>query len=188
MAFEMRRHGDDSADRDDAGATDAGDEQVVRAGPCMRCRPRQLGDERRETRRASPRERARALLQRAADDADKARAKALSAGIVLVATRLVDLALATERRLGRQDGDAVRLHRAVAAAFADLSVDEEPPRRIDELAFLAPAALLGSAGLLVDENGHALHLAQAPLHDVELAAVVERGSLRKAIVDGVVLG
>ena len=60
--------------------------------------------------------------------------------------------------------------------------------RIDQLAFLAPAALLGRAGLLVDEHGHALHLAQPPLHRIELGARMELGAFRKAVVDGVVLG
>ena len=67
-------------------------------------------------------------------------------------------------------------------------VDEEPPRRVDQLALLAPAPLLGGAGLLVDQDRHALHLAQAPLHRVELVAAVELGAGREAAVDGVVLG
>ena len=93
-----------------------------------------------EARRARPGERAGALPQAAADDADEARAEPVGAGVVLVAARLVDLALAAELGLERHDGDAVRLHRAVAAAFADAFVDEEAPRRVDQLALLPAGA------------------------------------------------
>src|SRR4029079_1016605 len=120
--------------------------------------------------------------------ADEARAKALGARVVLVARRLVDLALSAELGLERQHRDAVRLHRAVAAAFADAVVDEETPRRIDELALLPAPALLGSAGLLVDQDRHAGHFAQAPLDGVELGAVVEFGAGREPGMDRVVLG
>ena len=59
VAFEVRRHRDHRADGDDAGAADAGDEQVVRAGPRVRRRQRQLLDQRprsapRPGRRARP--------------------------------------------------------------------------------------------------------------------------------------
>src|SRR4029077_719495 len=94
--------------------------------------------------------------------------------------RLVDLSLAAERRLRRQHRDAVRLHRAVAAALAHLLVDEEAPRRIDELALLAAPALLGGAGLLVDQHGDARDLAQAAVDGVERVAVVELGALGEA--------
>ena len=98
MAFEVRRHRDHRADRDDAGAADAGDQQVVRAGPGMRRRQRQLVDLRPRTAPRPGRRARRALLQAAADHADEARAEAVGAGVVLVAARLVDLALAARAR------------------------------------------------------------------------------------------
>ena len=120
LAFEVRGHRDQRADRDDAGAADAGDEQVVRAGPGVRRRQRQRVDVlRRSASRAAPASAPGASCRPAADDADEARAEALGARVVLVAARLVDLALAAELGLERQHRDAVRLHRAVAAAFAD---------------------------------------------------------------------
>ena len=49
-------------------------------------------------------------------------------------------------------------------------------RRVLERAALAAAALLGGAGLLVDEDGDAGDLAQLALDGVELAAGVEGGA------------
>src|SRR5690606_20539821 len=125
------------------------------------------------------------------------RAEALHARVVLVAAALVDLALAPEPELCapltlrvvpprgserlrsgraalvmRQHRDAVALHRAVAAALADVLVDEDAARRIRELALLAPPPLLGRAGLLVDQHGDAFDLAQPALHGVERLARV----------------
>src|SRR6478735_7668339 len=66
-----------------------------------------------------------AKLRPRAVDGDEGRAEALHAGEVLVAVRLVDLALAAELGLERLHGDAVRLHAAIAAALADQLVDED---------------------------------------------------------------
>ena len=52
------------------------------------------------------------------------RTEAVHATVVLVAGGLVDPALAPELGFQRQDADAIGLHRAVAAAFAHLRVDE----------------------------------------------------------------
>ena len=93
---------------------------------------------------------------------------------------LVDLALAAELGL-----DAAARRRSCSAREQSPQpsqtrlVDEEAPRRIDQLALLAAAALLGGAGLLVDQHRHAGHLAQAALHRVELGAVVELGAGRE---------
>ncbi len=54
-------------------------------------------------------------------------------------------------------------------------VDEDALVGIGERAALAAAALLGRAGLVVDEHGDALHLAQLALHGVEFAAVMHVG-------------
>ena len=66
------------------------------------------------------------------------------------------------------------LHAAVAAAFADQLVDDHALARVGELAALAAAALLGGAGLVVDQDRDARRLAQLALHGVELVAVVDR--------------
>ncbi|MCG3190125.1 MAG: hypothetical protein LKCHEGNO_02736 [Burkholderiaceae bacterium] len=190
LALEVRGHRDHRTHGHHAGAADAGDQQVVRAGPHVRRGQRQRGHVAFEciVRGALGAQRAGALAQPAADDADEARAEALDARVVLVARALVDLALAAECGLLRQHGDAVALHRAVATAFADVLVDEDAPRRIRQLALLAPAALLGGAGLLVDQHRHTLDLAQPALHRVERLARVELGARRKAPVVAAVLG
>src|SRR5690606_24288523 len=98
------------------------------------------------------------------DDADEARAEALRAGLVLVAAGLVDAALAAERGFHRQHGDAVRLHAAVAAAFAHGLVDHQAACRLGQHAPMAAPPLLGRAGLVVDQHADTVDLAQAPLH------------------------
>src|SRR6266550_602749 len=60
-----------------------------------------------------------ALAQRPALDRHKARAEAFEAGVILVAARLIDRALAAELGLDRHDRQAVRCGRTIAAAFAD---------------------------------------------------------------------
>ena len=69
--------------------------------------------------------------------------------------------------------DAVRLLRAIAAALAHRLVDEDALRRIGIRAALAAAALLGGAGLVVDQDGQARDLAQLALHRVELVAMAD---------------
>jgi hypothetical protein len=129
-----------------------------------------------------------ALAQRAAEHADEAGAEALHARVVLVAAALIDAALAAERGFERQHRDAVALHRAIAAAFADALVDEDAARRVDQLALLASAPLLGGAGLLVDQHRDALDLAQPALHRVERLARMELGAWRVQVMLLVVLG
>ena len=118
-------------------------------------------------------------LQLAAFDRDEARAEALQARVVLVAGVLVDAALAAELGLDRLDRQAVALHRAVAAAFADQLVDDDALGRVFHRAALAAAALLGRAGLVVDDDGAAGDLAQLALDVVELVAVVHGDARRE---------
>ncbi len=93
LAFEMRGHAEQRADRDDAGAADAGDDDAVRLGRGGRRRIRQ--------RRKLAGLRLLRLAQSAAFDGDEARAEAVDAGEVLVARALVDRALAPELGLER---------------------------------------------------------------------------------------
>jgi len=102
---------------------------------------------------------------------DEAGAEALEAGIVLVAGGLIDRPLAAKLGLDRHHREAIRLDRAVAAAFAHRLVDEDALRRIGHQATLAAAALLGGASLVVDDGGDARDLAQLPLDAVEIVAV-----------------
>ena len=119
---------------------------------------------------------------------DEARAEAVEAGEVLVAIALVDLALAAELGLERLDRHAVALLRAVAAALADRVVDEHALGGIGEGAALAAAALLGGAGLVVDQHGEAGDFAQLALHGIELVAMADGDAVREAGIHRVLVG
>src|SRR6185312_9988142 len=112
------------------------------------------------------------LPQFAAMHGDKTRAKALDAGKVLVAVRLVDPPLAAELGLQRLHRNAVGNSGAVAATFADPLVDKDALRRIRIEPALAAAALFRRTGLVVDQDREALDLAQFLLHRIEFTTVM----------------
>src|SRR3546814_19432862 len=58
-------------------------------------------------------------------------------------------------------------------------VDEHPLRRVREGAALAPAALLGGAGLVVDDGADAFDFAQLLLDGVEPVAMVALDARRE---------
>ena len=142
LALDVRGLSEDRGNGDDARAADAGDEHGV--GLSQRGL-RRIGQAREHLGDAGVLVRGLFgldLPRLGAVQGDEARAEAVEAGEVLVAGRLVDLALAPERRLLGNDGDTVRFHAAVAAAFADLGIDEDALVGIGEEAALAPASLL----------------------------------------------
>src|SRR5262249_24409849 len=112
LALEMGCHAEDAADGDDAGAANAGDDDVV--GLCDR-RQLRLRQWRKRMRRGD----AGALAELSAVDRHERRAETLHAGKILVAARLVDGALAAPFGLQRLHRDAIRFDAAIAAAFAD---------------------------------------------------------------------
>ena len=171
LALDMRGHAEQRADRQHAGAADAADRDIV--GPIQRgprCRFGQIADIAEIGRRAA--------AQLAAVDGDEGRAKALQAGIILVAGRLIDGALAPHFGLQRLDRDAVRLHRTIAAAFADRGIDQDAALRILQRAAFAAAALFGGTGLHEHDGRGALDLAQLLHHGVELVAMRGLGARR----------
>src|ERR1700722_16291045 len=93
FAFEMRGHAEERAERDDAGTADAGDEDAVRPLQRRRFRLRQIGEQTVVGREPAE------LARGGAAHGDKAWAKTLEAGKILVAIRLVDAPLAAERGL-----------------------------------------------------------------------------------------
>ena len=175
LAFKMRRHAQQRANGDDAGAADAGDEYVVGR--------RQLGNDRiGQPGQQLAARRSRGLAFRfAAIDCHKARAEALEATEILVAIGLVDLPLASEIGLQRLDRNAVGFGRTVAAAFADEIVDEHALRRIGIKAALAATALFGRASLVIDHHREALDLAQFALDLIEIVAMAHAGSRREPL-------
>src|SRR6516164_6401059 len=127
----------------------------------------------------------------AAMNRHKARAKTFEAGEVLVAARLIDPPLAAELGLDRRNRDAARLFRAVAAALAHGLVDEDALWRVRKAAALAAPALLGRAGLIVDEDGETGRCAQLPLHAIQPVAVMDLdafGKVRARAVPGGLVG
>src|SRR4029077_16859095 len=114
---------------------DAGHQNAIGPLERRRFRLRQIG------KHAVVRRQPAELARGGAAHGDKAWAKALEAGEILVAVRLVDAALAAEIGLDRQHRNAVRLVRAIATAFADGVVDEDALGRIGKFAALAAAAL-----------------------------------------------
>src|SRR5215471_7326272 len=132
----MGRHAEQRADRDDARAADAGDQDAV---GYIGFRQRRFGQ--RSEPVTSVLAGRLALAKLAAMHGDEARAEALHAGEVLVAGGLVDGSFAAELGLDRDDRQAVRLHPAVAAAFAHGLVDDDALRRIGIELALAPTPL-----------------------------------------------
>ena len=178
LAFQMRRHGDERADGDDAGAADAGDDDGMAAV------------ERRQARRIGQfivRKRRHGLSRHRPMHGDEARAVTLEAGEVRVAERRIDGALAPEFGLDRLDGDAVRLDAAIAAAIADALVDDHLPVRRGLLPALAPPSFLDCASLVVDQHRDAAGLCEFALHAIEIVATVDADTRRQSRVASVAL-
>ena len=161
LAFHVRRHGQDLADGDHARAANAGDQNAERLG------------RRRNARRRQGRRgwcvlvgacRFFRLFQAAAFHRHEAGAETRRAREILVAGRLVDLALAPQFRFQRFHRQAVRLHGTVAAAFADGFVDDGALGRVRVFIAFPAAAFFRGTGLIVDHGRHAGHVAQFALH------------------------
>src|SRR5262249_33514293 len=144
-AVDVGGHGQDRGGGGDARAADAGEDDVAHAGELFERRQRGgVGGGRRQGRGHSG---------LAALKGHGRGAEAVDAGVVLVAGRLVDLALAAELGGERLDRDAVAGRRAVAAAFADQGIDEDALGRLFGRAALAATPALGGADLIVDQHG-----------------------------------
>ena len=64
------------------------------------------------------------------------------------------------------------MHTAVATAFTHQLIDNHALGRVYQAAAFAPAAFLGSAGLVVNDDGGAFDLAKLALNTVKLVAVL----------------
>src|SRR5581483_12332160 len=94
-------------------------------------------------------------------------------GEVLVAGGLIDLALAAPFGIQRLHRHAIRLYAAIAASLADELVDDDALVGIGKLAAFPPAALLGRASLVVDQDGDARRRRELPLHFIQIVAVMD---------------
>src|SRR5271163_1684706 len=106
-------------------------------------------------------------------------AKSLDAGEILVAARLVDAPLAPEFSLQRLDRHAIGDAPAIAAAFADLRIDEGALGRVGPFAALAQAPPLGRAGLIVQDDRDALEFAKFALGLIHRVAVAKAHAMRQ---------
>src|SRR5215207_959633 len=161
QAVEQRRHPEHLVHGHDARAADA---HHAHAEVLVADEPLGLGQLNVEVGRA-------VLCLLARDDREEGGAVPLEAGQVLVARGLVNLGLAAELGLHRDDREAVRLLAAVAATLADALVDPDALRRLGRLAALALAAQLGGALLVVDQDRHPLHTRELLLRGEQLLAV-----------------
>src|ERR1019366_4314233 len=160
LAFQMRRHAQNSAYRDNAGAANPGHENPIG-----------LGADRRDHGPSEVREILLVfdlgLPWAAAMHRDQGRAKTIEAEKILVAARLVDHPLAAEFGFERLHRNAIGFDAAIAAAFADEFVDEDALGRVRHLFLFAAAALFRRAGLIVNEHRDAGNASQLALHAVE---------------------
>ena len=86
----------------------------------------------------------------------------------------MDRPLASELGLDRNDRHAVGLGAAITAVLAHPIIDDDALRRIGEGLALAPAPLLGGAGLVVHQHGNTRKLAQLALDCVQLTTMPDR--------------
>src|SRR3984885_3723587 len=104
---------------------------------------------------------------------NEARTEALDAGEILVAARLVDTPLAPEFRFHGLERPAIGDASAISAAFADLGIDEGALGRVGPFAALAQAPPLGRAGLVVQDDRHALEFAKFTLRLIHRVAMAK---------------
>src|ERR1700730_10039266 len=148
LAFEMRRHAQNGAYGDDAGAAHPGHENPTRLGAdCPDKRPRQAGE---------------ILLLfdlglpwPGAMHRNQGWAETIEAGKILVAARLVDHPLAAELGFKRLDRNAIGFRPAIAAAFAHKLIDNHATVGVWHLSLLAAAAFFRRASLIVNKHGYA---------------------------------
>src|SRR5690606_11736017 len=76
---------------------------------------------------------------------------------------------------------AIGLGGAIAAAFADGAIDEYPLLRIRIFSLFSPAALLGGAGLIINQDRNALHGAQVALRLIKIAAMADNDPVRQIL-------
>ena len=167
-AFDVRRHGDDLADGNHARAAHAGDHDAVGLRQPWQQRLRQRWQGRPRLRLG-----AYGLLQLATFHRHEAGAETVHAGIILVAGRLVDLALAAELGFQRLDRQAIGLHAAIATAFAHRLVDDGALGRVGIGIAFAAATLFRGAGLVIDHGRHTRLFTQFALHGIEFAAMAD---------------
>ena len=94
--------------------------------------------------------------------------KPIYAAEILVAAGLINLPFSPQWGLEGQQRDAIGLHPAITAAFADIWIDKQALIWIGKGPPFASAPLLSRAGLHIDNNRNARQLPKALLHCIKL--------------------
>ena len=181
LAFKVRRHAENGRNRDDACAADPVDNRRPTAGQIERGR---IGNALKRITQAFE---ALGFFEHGTMDSHEGRAEPVDAGKILIAAGLVDAAFAPEFGLDRLDRHAVRFHAAITATLADQIVDEDALVRIGIGAALAATALLGGAGLVIDQHRDTGHRPQFALDRVKLFARADGCALREGGNSGIFL-
>ena len=165
----MCRHADECADGDHAGTANAVQQDVVRGDAGGSHGVGQVAE--------------MVVFRRAcfglfdahvvAADGDETGAKTIDARIIFVARRLVDAAFSSKFGFFRQNGNAIRLHTAIATAFAHHVVDKGEYFWVFECAFFAATAFFGGADLIVNQHAGACNGAQFLLYVIHVGAIVD---------------
>ena len=146
FSFNMCSHGDNGADRHNAGTTNTGHQHGIRLFRRWQLRIRQCF---KNIRHSNFLGRYLWFLQICAVYGHETRTEAVDARVVFVTGGLIDRAFATELRFFRDNGETVRFDRAIAATLAYQIVDHYAFKRIGECSPAPPAAFLGRTGLIV---------------------------------------
>src|SRR5471032_2094655 len=179
LAFHVRRHRQNLADGHHTGTADTGYQDTER-----------LGRRRNRWHRQGRHGRAAfigagcflRLFQAAAFHRYEAGAETRGAREILVAGRLVDLALAAQICFQRFHRQAVRLHGTVAAAFTDSFVDDGTLGRVRVFIAFPAAAFFRGTGLVVDHGRYTGHVAQFALHIHQFRTVAHGDALRPGVI------
>ena len=161
----MPCHAQYAADGHNAGTADPGDDDVV---GLVDGRQLRIGQGRQVVVGGN----AGALLELRAVYGHERRTESLEAGEVFVAARLIDDPFPAPLGLQRLHRYAVRLHPAIAAAFADEFIDNDALFGVGISVALTAAALLGGACLVVDQHSNARYFRKLFLHLNQFVAVM----------------
>ena len=173
FALEVRRHRNQCADRHDAGTADPCYQQVIGPVDLRHVGLGQTGIQFGGQIDACCRLFLRLLC---AFNGNETGAKTVQTGEILVAHILVDLPFSAEGGFLRNNGQAVRFHRTITAAFTYQVVDKNHAIGLGQHAALAPPPFFGGAGLHVNQYRNAGDFPKFPLYQVEIAAMRYRGA------------
>ena len=166
FALQVCRHGDNGCNRQYSCTPYTGNDDIPGSG--INRSNRRFGQRRYLEHRA------RFFFLQFTRDSNEAGAEALQAAVILIAGTLVYLTLTTQFSFQRQHRQAVGRNPTVSTAFADFGVNHHPHLGIHQFAFFTPPALLGSTGLLVDQDRGTRYIPQLSFNGEQVIPVINR--------------